>query len=262
MKNLLRVVTVTLSASILMSQTVYRYTNRFQLVDKAVLLPETAFDKPRIVKLAYDFAREEAGRASIARLLIGTNLSELGDAIGREAFHPTGIYALGSIEWPQHPIARVFVIGGSIGISYKKDPRGLAEQWFLQGDHDPTEMLVAGTTYTLLHFYLPDKIKGLWDVEFFFIASGQPSISEAKELLAGLQGLAGTKSIALSIRTDSWFPGTSGYPKIYPFDPKHVKPDFHDILPANPREYYRAPEVGCHVLSEGKAGCGGYNARP
>jgi len=253
-------ISILTSCILLSAEKTIRFVDKGGVVDKAVLVPQSQFSKPVVESLARDFARATVSRVIIARLTIGTDASEIEDSLGRDYVDPPGPCILGNYHWPAHPIARVFVTGNGVRIAYKEDPHGIAEQWQLSGSSDLTEVHFGETVYTLLHFSLT---KDVYDIHLFYEASQQPSAKESLQLLEKWQALFGRKLLWLGVRTDSWFPEWSQFPIVYPFDTKYPRPSLHDVLPMHLREYYRAPEIDCGTLADGKDACPGvYNSRP
>jgi hypothetical protein len=152
-------------------------------------------------------------------------------------------------------------------MSYQASKRQIepAEQWLLAGKADPTLFRVGETTYRLLHFWisgLPGTYVGLDDVTFYFQALSRPSVNEAKQLLSTMKKLTTAEKIGISIRTDAFFVDDTDFPKFFPFYPG-PRSGFYDwpLIKAGV-EYYRSPDVGCHVSGAKAAECLQFDARP
>lgn len=115
----------------------------------------------------------------------------------------------------------------------------------LQGKANPLEMVVGGKMVQLLElaFWHPtvgEEQQSVNLVGIFARISGTPSVSHAKAILAQVQAITRTDTLALTLRSDPWFYGAGDFPVLFPFEGRPKFP--------TREEYDGASQVYCSSL--------------
>jgi hypothetical protein len=236
---------------------------RYGISDNIILLAR-GVSKADATVIAEKYLHERR-TASILRVTIGSDRQELLDNKGT-GFPDSGGLCM-DIHRPSHPMARLLSLNGGALMSYQPSKNTIepAEQWLIAGTADPSLFKIGNTAYRLLHFWisgLPGTNFGTVNVTFYFQALSRPSVNEAKQLLSTMKKLTTAERVGISIRTDAFFLDDTDFPRFFPFYPGPVA-GFYDWPLVKPGvDYYRSPDVTCHIDGSKPAECVQFDARP
>jgi hypothetical protein len=218
-----------------------------RIVDTQAVVPLLSYADAKTLCTA--FVERYAGRRQIFRFIIGGSIEAVGRSLHKGNVSGDSPRALAPIDGfsslEEQPLARVFGVGRSAILSYRKG-RDFRQE-MLAGGQDPTIVVEDGTRFQLLHYQLTKGGDGLLDRHAFALhvfarALSKVSVSATTLLTNRLARLSGARPIIVSVRPDTWFVTDPGYPEVFPFVKTLDRP--------SKRAYDLAPVLSCGVDSQ------------
>lgn len=191
-----------------------------RVCDRSVVAQARQFSVERTEQVAREFYATHVGTCSLVRLGYGEDpYAATGfPTIGLVGLDPTSFWReLYLEERPTTPVARLLALDG--GAILATSLAGGVDERLLAGRSDPTWLKFGVSRFRLLHFVAEGQVKYTQtEARFYLRTPDDLNEQAAASLTSHLLELAGTDSVRVFVKNDSYFQLSADYPHVYRFE--------------------------------------------